>query len=454
MRLWVLVSLVGLALTAPLLEENEAEKKIVKRSDEEIGMGNQQNLSRNKKSDSEPSLLDDKAGSVLADSPQEVIPEAHDESEVEAQVPVSDNNVASESKVEEELNAIIKEGQMAQQLAEDESEETHPGVEETQEMPNVENSDSTEQSDSDAETEENKDEVVVPNEEVPEIAEVEEPQQEVVDLNNVISPENNEAIKELIQENMVSSQPEDNDTPEQFADLADTPLEDATQDDGGQHELGMLENPLEAYRMFRNYQNFLATYPDYYADSYRGFPNGRRRRASNPLLSRLRNREMKRNHRNKRELSYGDSSLFPYFYPEREQEQEDDLYRVVPDQEILDDEPYTMFPEEALEEELAAEEGLPYTDEDEGEYGTPILYDGKVGYFMPSKRQDMLSFVPGNKRDSYFFPFSKEPDTHYRAFVPEKRSYLESYGDLVRLARALAMEPQEREQYLQGYEWE
>nr|AXN93526.1 GNQQNxP [Mizuhopecten yessoensis] len=458
MRVLVLLSLLGLALSAPLLEENEAEKKpIVKRSEEGIGFGNQQNLPKIKKK-SDPAMLADNVGSVLAETPKELTPEDHDEDDAVMQEPDSGNSADSAAKVEEELNAIIKEEQMAQQVAEDEAGETLPGGDEEPETPIEEHSVSTEGSNGGADTEENTVEVVNPEDVAAAVAAAEEPQQELLLQNNGISPENNEAIKELMQENMVNSEPVDDgdNAQEQFAEVVDAPDGPERQDNGAEQSLEMLENPLEAYRMYRNYQNFLSTYPNNYADAYRNYQNGRRRRASSTLMSRLRNREIKRNHRIKRELPYGDSSLFPYFYPEQEQEQEqeDAMYRVLPEQEILGNEPYTLFPEEALEEELAAEEGLPYADEDEEEYGTPVLYDGKMGYFLPSKRQDMLSFVPGNKRESYFFPFSKEPETHYKAFVPEKRSYLESYGDLVRLARALAMEPQDREQYLQGYEWE
>lgn len=446
MRVAVLLSLVGLALSAPVLEENE-EKTIVKRSEEQIGFGNQQNGPEVQKK-RDPSILEDKLGSVVAESPEAIVPEAQDENQEQVS---SDNN---EARVEEELNAIIKEGQMAQQVAAEEAGETVPNVEQEQETSNEEASDSNTESSEQAENNENKQEVVVPEETVPVIEEPEQKGEEAV-LNNEVSPEDNEAIKELMEENMVSSEPDDSDTPEQFESSVDTPEEDALQENNNEQSLQMLEeNPFEAYRMFKTYQNVLSHYPTYFPDAYGEYLNGRRRRASSTLLSRLRSREMKRNHRIKRELPYGDSSLFPYFYPEREQDDEDALYRVIPDQEILDNDPYELYPEEALEEELAAEEGLPYAEEDEEEYGTPVMYGGKMGYFTPSKRQDMLSFVPGNKREAFFYPFSKEPDTHYQAFVPEKRSYLESYGDLVRLARALALEPQDREQYLQGYEWE
>lgn len=164
-------------------------------------------------------------------------------------------------------------------------------------------------------------------------------------------------------------------------------------------------------------------------------------------MSRLRNREIKRSHRIKRDLPFGDEDLYNYFYPDVDPE--DTGYYRVPEQEIEAEEPYALFPEEELAEELA-EEGLPYEgdeEEEEEEFGTPILYGGQRGYFVPSKRQEMLSFVPGNKRD--FYPYSEEPWTHYNAFIPKKRSYLDSYGDLVRLARALAMQPEGREQYLQ-----
>nr|KAG5704967.1 hypothetical protein BaRGS_022809 [Batillaria attramentaria] len=60
-------------------------------------------------------------------------------------------------------------------------------------------------------------------------------------------------------------------------------------------------------------------------------------------------------------------------------------------------------------------------------------------YPAPAKRQ-MLSFVPGQRRKRYFFPFAREPYTHWGAFVPaqDKRNYEDAYRRLRELALVLA----------------
>lgn len=81
-----------------------------------------------------------------------------------------------------------------------------------------------------------------------------------------------------------------------------------------------------------------------------------------------------------------------------------------------------VYPEQVLQEE------------EEGEDEEPGLYPSL------DKRQ-MLSFVPGQRRKRYFFPFAREPYTHWGAFVPgqEKReNYDQAYRRLRTLALALA----------------
>lgn len=109
----------------------------------------------------------------------------------------------------------------------------------------------------------------------------------------------------------------------------------------------------------------------------------------------------------------------------------------------------------------AAEEGYPeYTPEwEEPEYlevpagwepnqveapaWEPAFYPEEVEepdyYPTPGKRQ-MLSMVPGNRRKRYFYPFAREPYTHWGAFVPsqEKRDYDDAYWRLKKLAMVLA----------------
>lgn len=72
-------------------------------------------------------------------------------------------------------------------------------------------------------------------------------------------------------------------------------------------------------------------------------------------------------------------------------------------------------------------------------YPEPVEPQESPYYPAPAKRQ-MLSFVPGSRRKRYFFPFSREPSTHWGAFVPaqEKRDYEDAYRRLRELALVLA----------------
>lgn len=116
----------------------------------------------------------------------------------------------------------------------------------------------------------------------------------------------------------------------------------------------------------------------------------------------------------------------------------------IPEEEIAN-EPYLELLQEAAAEngeEPIFQSESPYNGYDDIKL---ISYGGQLGYFVPeSIEEDILSGYPrGNKRDSNFFPFAREPETHYGAFVPEKRSYEETYEKLLTLARALGEQREE-----------
>ncbi|KAK3577436.1 hypothetical protein CHS0354_032285 [Potamilus streckersoni] len=87
----------------------------------------------------------------------------------------------------------------------------------------------------------------------------------------------------------------------------------------------------------------------------------------------------------------------------------------------------------------------------------PLTYRGEPGYFVPTKRQAGLSFVPGIKRDQYFFPAFEEPRTHLAAFTGKRNydDYAANYERLMQLARDLNLrgegyyDPYENSEY--GY---
>lgn len=61
--------------------------------------------------------------------------------------------------------------------------------------------------------------------------------------------------------------------------------------------------------------------------------------------------------------------------------------------------------------------------------------DNDVMFF----KRGMIDYIPEEEEEKrYFFPFSEEPQTHWGAFVPEKRDYGEAIQRLQRLAMALS----------------
>merc|ERR1711974_52298 len=80
---------------------------------------------------------------------------------------------------------------------------------------------------------------------------------------------------------------------------------------------------------------------------------------------------------------------------------------------------------DAIEAEYIPEEALTNPDW----FGNVLdINDAPMEYYYPES-------VPSKR---YFFPFSDEPETHWGAFVPEKRDYSESIKRLQRLAMELS----------------
>lgn len=90
---------------------------------------------------------------------------------------------------------------------------------------------------------------------------------------------------------------------------------------------------------------------------------------------------------------------------------------------------------------------VPYTtyNDDDVSY-VPNVYEDRYQYgpvdFVGLAKRGMIDYYPPEEEEKrYFFPFNKEPETHWGAFVPEKRSYDEAIQRLQRLALALSDNP-------------
>ena len=78
-----------------------------------------------------------------------------------------------------------------------------------------------------------------------------------------------------------------------------------------------------------------------------------------------------------------------------------------------------------------------------------MVYEEEPTYYVP-KRQAGLTFVPGIKRARPFYPYFEEPQSHFKAFVPQKRrfrDYEDEYERVMRLAAALRDEAEYPEEY-------
>lgn len=242
-------------------------------------------------------------------------------------------------------------------------------------------------------------------------------------------PETVEALKEL--ENAKndkeekSSEESDNNASEKTSEENNRTDDKSVQRTGNDED--MLEvlpeewynNPALALQLYRAYQKL----PNYDLPYY-----GRRRRS--PLKARMFTNDMKRSHRNKRDLPYSDEEYPMAYYPSkfgpsftlndleafaREKEYEDSVLRT-----ILDN----VGPEDVEE----------------------IEHQGVRGLFIPLEQEE-VPVAPPSKRSSYFYPYSEEPETHFGAFVPEKKEYLDTYSRLVQLARELSKSDSDKEDY-------
>ena len=196
------------------------------------------------------------------------------------------------------------------------------------------------------------------------------------------------------------------------------------------------------YQAYRAYQNLFNNYPSYFSNYEDYFLNRRRRRAAKGKY--LLHKSVKRTHRSKRDLPYPEDEVYfnPYYFPETDLPESYDRFEPVLEADDTEEvDPYVLAKE--LYPAIAnSANGLPFTDDDGYEI-QEIIYEGQPGYFIPAKQD--IEIVPSDKRSPYFYPFSEEPGTHFKAFVPQKREYLDAYERLVRLARALAMRPSGRE---------
>lgn len=155
-----------------------------------------------------------------------------------------------------------------------------------------------------------------------------------------------------------------------------------------------------------------------------------------------RTRVLKRAHRTKRQA---------FYVP--------DMQGYLPYEEQLLDSQYKKYP--VTEEDLADlldvldgarmfddsvfvnpyEEYAPNGELEDVEFESPI--------FVP-KRQAGLTFVPGIKRNRDFYPYFIEPESHFAAFIPEKRSmrdYADAYERVMEMAAAL----RQQNNYLDDY---
>ena len=176
---------------------------------------------------------------------------------------------------------------------------------------------------------------------------------------------------------------------------------------------------------------------NYYYDTYRRRRRNAKRKRT--FMGNLRESVIKRGHRTKRDLTYPDEAdlYAPYYYPEVPYADSDIYGRYGL--------PYETEEEPTLED-ILAESNMPYQFDEPSVYEyRPLRYEENEEPYVPVKRQGMLSFVPGNrKRSSYFYPVNEEPETHFGAFIPNKREYFDTYGSLVRAARLLAARDEER----------
>ena len=392
MKILLIVPFIGMVLAAPVAEDENSIRPIVKRTMETLVFGNQQNNPKQvKKSDPSVSLRDH-----LPDVEGPVLPDVDGTVKASEAIDIPETKPDSlDDKAEDELEVVGN----ALKEKDEESDESIENLPETE--------DKSQSSEEDM----------------------------------VIPPEDAEAIQEL--EKNVGDEKQDI-TNIQSNDNDDKYSQDVSYD-----------NPYDIYELYKQYQNMLSEYPRSNMGYYDILSRRRRAITKRRFMGKLNERAVKRTHRIKRDLSYPDENELysPYYYPDLPYS-DSELYGGY--ENPYETEALTQNQMNPLEELLEENEEYeqPYSVDQYGEPSwydyPPLRYEGDDGVYMPVKRQ-MLSFVPGNrKRSSLFYPVSEEPETHFGAFVPQKRDYFDTYGSLVRAARLLAARQEER----QGYpEW-
>ncbi|XP_067675349.1 uncharacterized protein [Haliotis asinina] len=188
---------------------------------------------------------------------------------------------------------------------------------------------------------------------------------------------------------------------------------------------------------------------DYYPYDLSYYPFRRRRssRRSRAITEGdMIHNEVKRSKRIKRDLlddidaySYGDEEGYP------QQLTEEDLYELYRPEPRYEDEVASLLDMYQQAPRVPVYEPYePYPAEDS--YPESFEELEQEPEYVPSKRQ-MMSNLPGIRK-RYFYPFSREPETHWGAFIPQqKRDYEQAYKRLLALASALS----EDSPYYQDY---
>lgn len=164
-------------------------------------------------------------------------------------------------------------------------------------------------------------------------------------------------------------------------------------------------------------------------------------------------RAVKRTRRIKRDLFYPAESLSNEYDPYKEDYLEDPYESYEPSENeelvsLLD----LLDSARAYDEDKYGTYGATGYDIPE-EYLDDMIYDQEPAYYLP-KRQAGLTFVPGIKRARSFYPYFEEPESHFSAFVPQKRTfrdYEDEYERVMRLAAALR---DQQQQYPYDYRYQ
>lgn len=179
-----------------------------------------------------------------------------------------------------------------------------------------------------------------------------------------------------------------------------------------------------------------------YLDTYNNYQRYRRNQVR-ALHQFPRARVLKRAHRTKRHAFYVPDMQGYLPYEEQLLEAQYKKYPVTEEElaELLDVlDGARMFDDDILVNPY--EEYAPNDELENVEFESPI--------FVP-KRQAGLTFVPGIKRNRDFYPYFIEPESHFAAFIPEKRSirdYADAYERVMEMAAALRQQNNYPDEYI------